>query len=255
LTSVFVRGSLDDDESPKAGDTVQGYVIGTNKKGCFVRLARHVEGRSTLKELCDGFLPNPEASFPMGRLVVGKVKEVRAAPKKSKNSKDPVKIQVDLDMRESTLLENKKKLTFDDIELQGKYKGTVTRIETYGLFVQIENSNVSGLTHLSECSDKCVKNLQALHDPGDLVKVLYGHQKKMKGRNLALAPPLNRSSSREGPNSATPNVATTTTSLLSARGRSLVGWTHAPTYMDLHCTIHKQRNVDPGDSIVTGKRY
>jgi hypothetical protein len=46
----------------------------------------------------------------------------------------------------------------------------------------------------------------------------------------------------------TPNVATTTTSLLLARGRSLVGWTYARTYMDLHYTLHKQRNDDPGDT-------
>ena len=172
LRSSREEGDLDEDEAPREGDTVQGYVVRTNKKGCFVRLARHIEARVTLKELCDGFLPNPEASFPMGRLVVGKVKEVRDAPKKSKGSKDPVKIQVDLDMRESTLLDSEKKLSFDDVELQDKYKGTVTRVESYGVFVQLENSKLSGLVHMSECSDNFIKNLQAMYDPGDLVKIL-----------------------------------------------------------------------------------
>jgi rRNA biogenesis protein RRP5 len=149
-------------------------------------MARHVEGRSTLKELCDDFLPDPKASFPMGRLVIGKVKEVRDAPKKSKNSKDPVKIQVDVYMRESTLLEQKKKLTFDDIEMQGKYKGTVTRIEHYGVFVQIENSNVSNLTHMSQCSDKFIKNLKGLYDPGDLVKIPF-IKKDNESKNLCFS--------------------------------------------------------------------
>ena len=63
----------------------------------------------------------------MGRLVDAKVKEVCDAVKKSKNSKDPVKIQVDLDMRKSTLLENEKKLKFDDIELQGKGTSVLSR--------------------------------------------------------------------------------------------------------------------------------
>jgi len=75
-------------------------------------------------------------------------------------------------MRESTLLDTKKALKFEDIELQSKHKGTVTRVESYGVFVQIENSKVSGLTHLSECSDNFVKNLATLYSPGDPVKVL-----------------------------------------------------------------------------------
>lgn len=147
-------------------------MIETNKKGCFLRLSRNVEGRVTLKELCDGFLPNPAISFPPGRLVVGKVKEVRDTPKKYKNSSSVVKFQVDLDMRESTLLDQTKKLAYDDIKLNSKYKGTITRVESYGVFVQIENSNISGLAHMSECSDSFIKNLGALYDPGDLVKLL-----------------------------------------------------------------------------------
>jgi rRNA biogenesis protein RRP5 len=175
LRSSRIEGDLDDDESPGVADTVHGYVIATNKSGCFVRLARQIQGRVILKELCDGFLPDPETSFPMGRLVVGKVKEVREAQKKPKNKKatDPVKIQVDFDMRESTVLESQQKLGFDDIELQSKHKGTVTRVETYGVFVRLENSDVSGLVHKSECSDNYIKKqLAALYDPGDLVKVL-----------------------------------------------------------------------------------
>ena len=75
-------------------------------------------------------------------------------------------------MRESTLLGSKKTLAFEDVALNEKYKGTVSRIESYGVFVQLENSKVSGLVHLSECSDGFVKNLASLYDPGDLVKVL-----------------------------------------------------------------------------------
>jgi rRNA biogenesis protein RRP5 len=183
LRDSRVEGDLDDDDPPEAGDTVQGYVVETNKKGCFVRLSRNVEGRVTLKELCDGFLPDPKASFPSGRLVVGRVKEIRDARKKANNS---VKFQVDLDMRESTLLDQMKKLSFEDIKLQRKYKGTVARVESYGVFVQIENSNVSGLTHMSECSDKFIKNLGALYDPGDLVKVLV-IKKDTENKNLGFS--------------------------------------------------------------------
>lgn len=165
------EGDLDDDEVPLVGDTVQAYVIETNKKGCFVRLARHIEGRATLTEMCDGFLPDPQASFPAGRLVVGKIKSISSLPK-SRSTKNPVRFKADLDMRESALLDSTKLLSFEDVKLHAKFKGIVTRVESYGVFVQLENSKVSGLVHLSECSDGFVKNIASLYDPGDLVKVL-----------------------------------------------------------------------------------
>ena len=161
-----IEGDLEDDNVPESGEVAYAYVIATNKRGCFVRLSRSVEGRVMLKEMSDEFLPNPAAAFPPGRLVVGKVKEI----KENKNNKQ-VKTIVDFDMRESKVLESQK-LGFEDIELNSKFRGTVTRIENYGVFVRIENSTVSGLVHKSECSDKYVKNLSDLYDPGDLVKVL-----------------------------------------------------------------------------------
>lgn len=166
-----IEGDLDDDELPVVKDTVQAFVIETNRKGCFVRLSRSVQGRVILKELSDGFLPDPAASFQMGRLVVGKVKEVHATGKKDKKY-NKATATVDLDMRESILLDSDDKLLFDDVQLGGKHNATVTRLEEYGVFVRLENSDVSGLVHKSECSDKFIKNLSDMYDPGDLVKVL-----------------------------------------------------------------------------------
>jgi rRNA biogenesis protein RRP5 len=173
LRSSRINGDLDDDPIPASGDIVHGYVVQTSNKGCFVRFSRSVEGRSTLKELCDGYIANPAASFPMGRLVVGKIKETRPASKKGKHSKDLVTIQADVDMRESVLLqEDENLLSFEDVNVGEKYKGTVQTVTDYGVFVRIENSNLDGLVHLSECSDKFIKDLEGLYSPGDLVKVL-----------------------------------------------------------------------------------
>jgi rRNA biogenesis protein RRP5 len=170
LRSSRINGDLDVDPVPIVGDIVQGFVQQTNKKGCFVRISRAIEGRVILKELCDSFLPKPEASFPTGRLVVGKVKQTRNVIKK--HSTGCVNFQVDLDMRESIIMEQQEKqLTFQEVGIGDKYKGTVQRVETYGVFVKIERSNISGLVHLSECSDGFIKSLEALYKPGDLVKV------------------------------------------------------------------------------------
>jgi rRNA biogenesis protein RRP5 len=164
-----IEGDLDEDEPPEKGTIVHAYVVDTRKEGCFLRLNRQVEGRAILKELCDGFIPDPAAAFPPGRLVAGLVKDIRRVDKK-----DGHKIMIaDIDMRESTLIdEAEDRVKFEDVKIGDKFKGTVTRIEEYGVFVRLLNSSVSGLVHKSECSDKYIKSLTDLYAPGDLVKLL-----------------------------------------------------------------------------------
>jgi len=171
LRESRIEGDLDDDDHPEEKQIVQAYVVSTTRKGCFLRLSRFVEGRTILKELSDSFLPDPASMFPPGRLVVGKVKKVQTSNNNSKK-KGKSRITIDLDMRESVLLDDQNKLAFEDIKQGEIYRGIVTRIESYGVFVRLENSQVSGLVHLSECSDEYVKNLASLYDPGDLVKTL-----------------------------------------------------------------------------------
>lgn len=183
LRASRIEGDLDDDDEPEPDSQVQAYVVATTKKGCFLRLSQKVKGRVILKELCDGFLPKPDKAFPPGRLVVGKVKSVHNASKKGKAEKR----EVDLDMRESVLLESEEKLKFGDIVVGKKYKGSVRRIEDYGVFVRIDKSDISGLVHKSECSDSYVKDLSRLYDHGDLVKVLVlkkDEEKKQLGFSM-----------------------------------------------------------------------
>jgi len=168
LRESRIEGDMEDDVIPAEKDIVHAYVVSTTRKGCFLRLSRFTEGRVILKELSDSFLPDPMSMFPPGRLVIGKVKVV----KESRGKSGKTRKVVDLDMRESILLEEKSKLKFEDIEKDQKYTGVVTRIESYGVFIRLDNSEVSGLAHLSECSDNYVKSLGALYNPGDLVKVL-----------------------------------------------------------------------------------
>lgn len=169
LRASRLEGDLDDDELPEENELVNAYVVNTNKKGCFLRLSRRVEGRVILKELADGFLRDPIASFPMGRLAIGRVKAIRGGKTKGKSK---VSHNVDIDLRESQILEDEKKLQFEEIQPQGKYKGIITGIEEYGVFVRLDRSNISGLVHKSECSDNKTKAVHELYDPGDLVKVL-----------------------------------------------------------------------------------
>ncbi len=172
LRESRLQGNLDEDVTPETNQIVRAYVCETNKMGCFLRLSRNIRGRVILKELSDGFLPEPGHLFPMGRLVIGKVKQVYHNMSKGKANKSKgVETTVDVDMRESSLLDQNK-LSFADIMEGSKHKGIVTRVERYGVFVRLDSSDVTGMAHLSECSDSFVKHLTDHYDPGDRVKVL-----------------------------------------------------------------------------------
>ena len=71
-------------------------------------------------------------------------------------------------MRESTLLEDEDKIAFGDVRNGNKYKGTVVRVENYGVFVRLDNSDITGLAHISQCSDHYIKKINAERptDPG-----------------------------------------------------------------------------------------
>jgi len=62
-------------------------------------------------------------------------------------------------MRASSVLEHSDdKLLFREIKDGPKHKGVVTRVEKYGVFVQLENSNLRGLRQRLECSEKLVED-------------------------------------------------------------------------------------------------
>jgi rRNA biogenesis protein RRP5 len=170
LRESRLKGNMDDDRIPNSNETSTAYVVATTSKGCFVRLSRSVEGRVILKELSDDFVPNPATMFPPGRLIVGKVKNVKESQNIKKGNKNVT--MVDMDLRESVLLASGNRITMDDVQENSKYTGVITRVESYGVFVRIDNSDVSGLAHVSECSDNYIKNIYDLYNPGDFVKLI-----------------------------------------------------------------------------------
>lgn len=61
------------------GTLVSGFVECANAKGCFILVGRGLMARCLLKELSDGFVKDPAASFPTGKLVAGRVLACEAA--------------------------------------------------------------------------------------------------------------------------------------------------------------------------------
>ncbi|CAM9814530.1 unnamed protein product, partial [Sphacelaria rigidula] len=98
--------------------------------------------------------------------------------------------QVSLTFQDSAVRKGDKNfLTWDSKKLKMglKVKGVVTSIRDYGVFIQVQNSSLTGLCHISEAADKRVTELNEMYDVGDLVKAkVMQADKKRKQLSLGL---------------------------------------------------------------------
>lgn len=136
-------------ESTKINDVLEGKVTGIAPFGLFVN-AQGLEGLVHLSEISWDKVSNPADFYKIG---------------------DEIKVQViglqDDGKRVAYSIKRLKKDPWDEIIHQYKVndvvKGEVTKVANYGAFVRIDDK-VNGLIHISEMSDKLVK------DPNDYVK-------------------------------------------------------------------------------------
>eukprot|EP00741_Cyanophora_paradoxa_P002552 tig00000605_g2476.t1 len=68
--------------------------------------------------------------------------------------------------------EGEGRLSFDQLKPGLVVRGKVKKTESYGVFVRINKSDLSGLAHVSEISDDFVKNVGELYKAGDAVRAI-----------------------------------------------------------------------------------
>ncbi|TDH67746.1 hypothetical protein CCR75_005322 [Bremia lactucae] len=140
------------------GDLVPALVATTTKSGCFVRVDRHTTARVMLRDLSDDFVTDPQTHFPSGMLVAGRV------TKKSDRG-------LELSLKASIVSEDVSVFKWADLKEGLTVKGTITKVQTYGVFVRIEKTTISGLCHISEVADeKVTQSLDQIFSEGDYVK-------------------------------------------------------------------------------------
>ncbi|RMX67697.1 hypothetical protein DD238_001480 [Peronospora effusa] len=140
------------------GDLVPAVVATTTTSGCFVRLDRHSTARVMLRDLSDDFVKDPQTRFPAGKLVAGRV------TKKSDRG-------LELSLKTSVVSEDVSMFKWNDLKEGLTVKGTITKVQAYGVFVRIEKSTISGLCHISEVADeKVTQPLDQIFSEGDYVK-------------------------------------------------------------------------------------
>ncbi|KAG7397469.1 hypothetical protein PHYBOEH_000689 [Phytophthora boehmeriae] len=140
------------------GDLVPAIVATTTSSGCFVRVNRNTTARVMLRDLSDDFVKDPQSQFPAGKLVAGRV------TKKSERG-------LELSLKTSIVSEDASLFKWSDLREGLTVKGTITKVQSYGVFVKIEKSTISGLCHISEVADdKVTQPLEQIFSEGDYVK-------------------------------------------------------------------------------------
>ncbi|KAG5651611.1 hypothetical protein H0H81_008071 [Sphagnurus paluster] len=125
----------------QAGETVRGFIKSVAEHGLFVTLGRDIDARVQIREIYDEYVKNWNERFAASQIVKGRILSVDRETKK-----------VEMSFRSGTL-RNPSQLTAGDLQTGQKVEGIVKRIEEYGLFIQIENSKLTGLCHKSQLSD------------------------------------------------------------------------------------------------------
>ncbi|KAK4432202.1 rRNA biogenesis protein RRP5 [Sesamum alatum] len=140
---------------------VRGYVKHISSKGCFIMLSRKMDAKILLSNLSDSFIENPENEFPVGKLVIGKVLSV-----------EPLSKRVEVTLKTSSESSKMKSDTthLNHIVVGDIIAGRIKRVESYGLFISIDHTNVVGLCHVSELSDDPIDDPETAFKAGDRVK-------------------------------------------------------------------------------------
>ncbi|OJJ28222.1 30S ribosomal protein S1 [Campylobacter concisus] len=161
---------------PENSGEIEVKVVGKNKGGFITQDVNGVEF----------FLPKTHSGFKNAEGVIGKTYKVRV---------------VKIDKEENSIVVSRKKILDDDrkkrkealssiVENDSVIEGTVKKITTYGMFVDV--GGVDGLVHYSEISYKGPVNPSSLYKEGDkvLVKVIsYDNEKRHLSLSIKAATP------------------------------------------------------------------
>ncbi|KAK7345187.1 hypothetical protein VNO77_15745 [Canavalia gladiata] len=139
---------------------VKGYVKNVSPKGCFVMLSRKIDAKILLSNLSDQYVKDPEKEFPVGKLVIGKIISV-----------EPLSNRVEVTLKTSTISNTPKSEIIDlsKFHIGDVISGWVKRVESFGLFIAIDNTNMVGLCHVSEISDDHIENIEEKYRAGERV--------------------------------------------------------------------------------------
>ncbi|KAJ6870677.1 rRNA biogenesis protein RRP5 [Populus alba x Populus x berolinensis] len=137
---------------------VQGYVKNVSSKGCFISLSRKLDAKILLSNLSEGYIDDPEKEFPIGKLLTGRVLSVEHLSKR---------IEVTLKSSLSNVSKSEKS-DLSRLHVGEIISGRIKRVESYGLFIALDHTNLVGLCHVSQLLDH-IGNIESKYKAGEKV--------------------------------------------------------------------------------------
>lgn len=137
----------------KVGDMVEGRVTAVTDFGVFVEFGQNLEGLIHISELAWQRIDNPADIFAVGDNIKAEVIKI-----------DGSKIFLST----KKLKEDPWKEVFKKYQVGQVVSGKVLKINPFGLFVELD-SDIHGLAHLSEWSDKPIEDPKEIAKPGDIL--------------------------------------------------------------------------------------
>ncbi len=136
----------------KVGDTINGKISGLVDFGAFITFDKGQEGLIHISELAWRRIDHPKDVVSIGDKIKAKIIDITEQGKISLSIKKTI---------DDPWLNIDKKY-----KLGQKVKGKVLKINPFGLFVELDPL-IHGLAHISELSDKPIKNISEITHIGD----------------------------------------------------------------------------------------
>ncbi|BGP24084.1 U3 snoRNP-associated protein Rrp5 [Rhodotorula toruloides] len=149
LASPPADASIASVEDLQPGSKVRGFVKNVANAGVFVELGRDITARVLIKELFDEYVKEWKPKFQVGQLVEGKILSV-----------DKVSSQIEMSFRSSAVVKKDAaaptSVSLADASLsKGQVvRGTIKRVQDYGVFIRLDESGAEGLCHKSKIVDE-----------------------------------------------------------------------------------------------------
>jgi len=168
---VNIRKFIEEHEGDVVNMVVEGKIVRKNRGGYFV----------IGKENVEFFMPISQAAFAVGKNSIGK--EIKAIVLKFDKDRDSIVISRRKYL--DKIRKERKKIVDRLMEGDGIVEGTVKKITSYGMFVDV--GGIEGLVHYSEISYKGPVNPATLYEEGDKVEVkAIGYDSKKRHLSLSV---------------------------------------------------------------------
>jgi rRNA biogenesis protein RRP5 len=167
MKSANIELSLrDESPPPKTDDIIQGYIKNISDSGVFVNVGSGLVARVRITEISDSYVKDWKSLVNLGQLVKGRVLRYHYQYTSDVCFSYLIYFSVDLDnnrlemtLKRSSVDPNyvhkgssstNSELTLSSLKKGMKVSGVIRSIQSFGAFIKIENTNLSGLCHITQ---------------------------------------------------------------------------------------------------------